>query len=79
VSATTSPLLLHTFGNDQNGSAPDGGVVLDKPGNVYGTTAYGGGGGGVTYKLTNKSSGKFRYTVLRVFGTGCPTGAPEGA
>ena len=37
---------LHVFqGHDHNdGGSPEGGVILDAAGNVYGTTAYGGGG-----------------------------------
>jgi len=61
--------LLHTFGNGQNGSYPDGGVVIDKKGNLYGTTAYGGSscGCGLIYKLTPAPKGKWKYTVLHTF------------
>jgi uncharacterized repeat protein (TIGR03803 family) len=71
--------LLHTFGNGQNGSAPDGGVVLDKAGNLYGATAYGGNGCGcgVIYKLRKQPSGRFKYTVLHTF-TGQDGAVPAG-
>jgi uncharacterized repeat protein (TIGR03803 family) len=47
-----SETLLHTFhGND--GSGPFAGVILDKAGNVYGATVYGGAnGGGTVFKIT---------------------------
>jgi uncharacterized repeat protein (TIGR03803 family) len=47
-----SETLLHTFhGND--GSEPFAGVILDKAGNLYGTTVYGGpNGGGTVFKIT---------------------------
>ncbi|HWY54581.1 MAG TPA: choice-of-anchor tandem repeat GloVer-containing protein [Terriglobales bacterium] len=35
--------ILHNF-QGQDGSIPEGGVILDAAGNVYGTTAYGGSG-----------------------------------
>ena len=35
--------ILHNF-QGQDGSIPEGGVILDVAGNVYGTTAYGGSG-----------------------------------
>ena len=71
--------LLHTFGKGQNGNAPDGGVVVDKAGNLYGTTAYGGSGCdcGVIYKLTPGPKGKWRYTVLHAF-TGIDGAVPTG-
>ena len=41
-----SEVTVHVFqGHDQNdGGSPEGGVILDAAGNVYGTTAYGGSG-----------------------------------
>ncbi len=34
--------VLHSFGAGNDGSVPSGGVLLDAPGNVYGTTSEGG-------------------------------------
>src|SRR5271170_2927818 len=43
---TWSEFTLHLFqGHDHNdGGSPEGGVILDATGNLYGTTAYGGTG-----------------------------------
>ena len=45
-----------------DGSTPNGGLIFDTAGNLYGTTA-GGGGGGVAFELTPKSGGT--WTELR--------------
>ena len=40
--------------NITNGSTPNGGVILDSSGNLYGTTAYGGANGdGAVYEIAN--------------------------
>jgi uncharacterized repeat protein (TIGR03803 family) len=61
--------LLHVFGDGSNGSYPDGSVVADKKGNLYGMAAYGGSGCdcGVIFKLTPGAKGKWRYKVLHTF------------
>jgi uncharacterized repeat protein (TIGR03803 family) len=44
--------VLHTF-RGTNGEAPEGGLIADAAGNLYGTTAYGGANGeGAAFKLT---------------------------
>jgi hypothetical protein len=72
---------LHDFqGHAQHdGGAPQGGVILDASGNVYGTTAYGGTGGcvllgttvgcGTVYELSppTQKGGQWTYTVLYNF------------
>ena len=35
----------HRFSLLPDGQEPNGGVILDAAGNIYGTTTYGGGGG----------------------------------
>jgi uncharacterized repeat protein (TIGR03803 family) len=44
-------------------------VVIDKAGNLYGTTVEGGSGCGcgVVYKLARRKQGKWTYTVLHTF------------
>ena len=62
---------LHTFQNASDGSFPDGSLLFDAAGNLYGTTLYGGlGGGGTVFELT-PSNGNWTHTVLYGFtGTG---------
>jgi uncharacterized repeat protein (TIGR03803 family) len=79
--------ILHNFCSDfQDGRCLDGddpfsGVVFDKSGNLYGTTAYGGTSdhprvGGVLFKLSPGSSG-WKETVLANFNL--PGGAAPGS
>jgi uncharacterized repeat protein (TIGR03803 family) len=44
--------VAHRFSNHPDGSQPYYGLVLDKAGNLYGTTAVGGVGAGVVFELT---------------------------
>jgi uncharacterized repeat protein (TIGR03803 family) len=72
--------VIYDFRDGASGNTPEAGVVLDKKGNLYGTTVYGGSGQcscGVVYKLSTASNGKWRYTVLHTF-TGSD-GAQPGA
>jgi uncharacterized repeat protein (TIGR03803 family) len=57
------PAVIYTFGAGAN---PNGTVVLDRAGNIYGTTLAGGGNGNV-YKLTPGTSGKYTRTNLYSF------------
>ena len=64
--------VLHDFAKPQDGFEPITGVVFDKAGNLYGTTATGGSGPcyngcGVVYKLTPPPNGKWKYAVLHEF------------
>jgi uncharacterized repeat protein (TIGR03803 family) len=64
--------VLWSF-NGQNGMTPTSSVVVDKSGNIYGTTDYGGGAGlGVVYKLSPGGAG-YSETILHTF-----TGSPDG-
>ncbi|HXC44465.1 MAG TPA: choice-of-anchor tandem repeat GloVer-containing protein [Candidatus Dormibacteraeota bacterium] len=54
---TWSEAMLHSFGNTNDGMNPQGTVVLDKQGNVYGTTTDGGSGRGTVFELTRSASG----------------------
>jgi len=68
--------ILHDF--DPSAYGPNAGVVMDKSGNLYGSTGNGGFQDcGVIYKLAPKPKDKWKYTVLHIFnGTdGC---IPEG-
>jgi uncharacterized repeat protein (TIGR03803 family) len=61
--------ILYDFKGGSKGFEPGAGVVMDKAGNSYGTTIYGGSGCdcGVVYKLAPTRSGKWKYTVLHTF------------
>jgi uncharacterized repeat protein (TIGR03803 family) len=69
--------ILYDFKGGTSGFEAGGGVVMDKAGNLYGTTIYGGDPNcdcGVVYKLAPGSNGKWTYTVLHRFtgNDGCP-------
>jgi uncharacterized repeat protein (TIGR03803 family) len=50
---------------------------MDRYGNLYGTTIYGGAGGsGVIYKLSPRANGKWTYTLLHTF-TGADGAQPD--
>src|SRR5579863_4075139 len=57
------PSVIYTFGAGAN---PNGTIVLDTAGNIYGTTLAGGGDGNV-YKLTLGTGGKYTRTNLYSF------------
>jgi uncharacterized repeat protein (TIGR03803 family) len=64
--------VLHTFGEVNGNGAlayePYGGVAFDQAGNLYGTTYYGGNGGGTVYELTPSAGGAWKETPVRNFG-----------
>jgi uncharacterized repeat protein (TIGR03803 family) len=65
---------LDAFKGTPHAGFPDGGVIADGKGNLYGTTYYGGASGaGSVFKLT-KSAGKFTESVLYSF-----TGGTDGS
>jgi uncharacterized repeat protein (TIGR03803 family) len=67
--------VLHAFrGGSADGSTPAGKLVIDKKGNVYGTTVYGGPldecsnlGCGIVFELTPGADGKWTYKVVHQF------------
>jgi uncharacterized repeat protein (TIGR03803 family) len=63
--------VLHTFTNAADGATPIAGLTLDKVGNLYGTTLYGGiaGGFGTVFKLDIRG----KLTLLHSF-----AGTPDG-
>lgn len=72
---TWTESVLHSFGVDPDGQGPDGGVIFDASGNLYGTTASGGSSSwGTVFELSPVFGGGWTETVLHSF-----TGAPDGA
>jgi len=66
--------VLYTFAGRSDGSGPQGGVIGDKKGNLYGTATTGGTGyGGVVFEITPRG----REKVLYAFTDGSDGGAPE--
>jgi hypothetical protein len=77
--------VLHTFTGAADGAVPGGaGLTIDRNGNLYGGTDYGGQGGqgcyggscGVLYKLSPKGAG-WIFSTLYEF-TGPDGGSPDG-
>src|SRR5271165_1156389 len=48
--------VIHNFTGGQDGGSPFAGLIMDKAGNLYGTTAFGGSGNGTVFRLVFKSS-----------------------
>jgi uncharacterized repeat protein (TIGR03803 family) len=68
---TYTESIIHEFGGDPDGAAPNASLVPDGEGNLFGTTAAGGDGGpvgwGTVYELTNAGLG-FSESVAYSFG-----------
>ena len=67
---TWEEIVLYSFTGGADGANPSagGGVIFDKAGNLYDTTAGGGADGvGVVFKLTPKPDGVWTETVLHTF------------
>ena len=77
--ATWTFTVIHTFTGGTDGGNPEGTLVFDKSGNIYGTT-YGGGahGSGVAFKLIPHANGKWGETVLHAFKAGGDGANPLG-
>jgi uncharacterized repeat protein (TIGR03803 family) len=70
---------LYSFTYDSDGTAPFGGVLFDKAGNMYGTTSGGGSGfGGTAFELVYSGKGTWSFQLLYSFG-GSNGSSPESA
>ncbi len=68
--------VLHSFTGGADGDLPSAGVTLDRAGNLYGTTEYGGtGSAGAVYKLAHLGSGWVVYPVYEFPGAPWQDGA----
>jgi uncharacterized repeat protein (TIGR03803 family) len=71
-------LILHDFETDGDNMAyPEGPLMLDSAGNLYGTAGGGTYGDGAVYKLTPQSDGRWKSTILHSF-TGGANGQSVG-
>ena len=59
--------VLYNFSDDQNGYMPSTGLIMDAQGNLYGTTFYGGSGGGGTVFELSPSGGQWNFALLYSF------------
>lgn len=79
---TWAESVLHDFGNGTDGKGPLAGMILDKAGNLYGTTTAGGttstcfAGCGTAFRLTRGAQGQWTEAVLYSFCSqeGCSDG-----
>ena len=63
IAAGASETVLYTFTGASDGANPQSGVILDKKGNLYGTTIGGGTDGfGTVFELTAKGKEKVLYS-----------------
>jgi uncharacterized repeat protein (TIGR03803 family) len=81
MAAGPTERVLYRFKGGNDGSAPFAGLVADKAGNLYGTTADGGGGChggcGTVFELSPTSGGGWAETVLYRFTGGSDGATPE--
>ncbi len=71
--------ILYNFRDGASGNFPGAGVIVDKLGNLYGATTYGGSPQcdcGVVYKLARLPGGNYQYHVLHTF-TGFDGAQPD--
>lgn len=71
--------VLYSFSNKLNGILPQGGVIFDTAGNLYGTTSGGGEHeGGTVFELSPVTGGGWSEYVLHNFGAGTDGYEPNG-
>jgi uncharacterized repeat protein (TIGR03803 family) len=62
--------ILHAFADGNDGGEPNAGLTLDADGNLYGTASSGGAAGGVVFKETLQTNGKWKYSIAHSFKNG---------
>jgi hypothetical protein len=76
--------VVHNFGASQDGTQPFGPLLLDKTGNLYGSTYTGGTGScsdgcGTVFELKQQANGTWTETILHGFAAGKGGAFPWGA
>jgi uncharacterized repeat protein (TIGR03803 family) len=86
VNAHATETVLYSFTGGTDGGGPNGALVLDSSGDVFGTTHFGGndlcggsvgGGCGVVFELSPNKSGSWSETPLYTFDDGADGGFPN--
>jgi uncharacterized repeat protein (TIGR03803 family) len=73
-----SQKLLYAFAAGNDGGFPQGGVIADAHGNLYGTTTSDGTGhNGVVYELSADAKGRYKQATLYAFTGGNDGGIPQ--
>ncbi len=68
--------ILHNFTGGRDGSYPYGRLIVDRQGNLYGTTSHGGRHAvGTVFELSQNGGGDWRRKVLHAFGSHSGDGA----
>jgi uncharacterized repeat protein (TIGR03803 family) len=75
VSCPWDESLLYSFTRGMDGGNPQGGLIFDSHGNMYGTNVNGGDGFGVVFEMTPAGSG-WNYEALYTFTGGSDGGSP---
>lgn len=71
--------ILYAFQNGSDGAQPNGGLIFDAAGNLYGTTSSGGAnGGGTVFELT-PANGSWNFHLLYSFTGGIFQVGPTGS
>jgi len=73
--------VLHNFGASGDGTTPNGPLILDGEGNLYGVTCCGPGdyGNGVLFELTPQNNGTWKEKILHSFTGGSGGARPWGS
>ena len=74
---TWTAMVIHYFGNGTDGITPQGTLVFDHQGNMFGTTSAGGNyGKGTVYEVSPDGNGGFREQKIHNFGSGSDGATP---
>ncbi len=80
TSGEWSVKVIHNFGDGSDGEYPEGALIMDSAGNLYGTTYYGGdSNGGCAFEFSPTTGGFWREQVLHSFGSGGDGYYPQAA
>ena len=72
--------ILYNFEAENDGNTPNGTLIMDAAGNLYGVTDFGGMyNRGTVFELTRSQGGGWTETILHSFGSGTDGDFPGGA